>query len=152
LRSFDNIWLSPERRTAMMSKQQLSHSIPPEVERVRRGFERWRRTRKKRSPIPERLWQAAVQVAESYGVNKTARTLGLDYYELKKRLKSGAGVPGVEKGGMGSFVELVGVVPAVGGECVVEVESASGTKLRVHLRGRPEVGWLRGLLYGGEEG
>ena len=136
----------------MPTQRQPSRLMLTQVERVRRRFERWRRTRKKRSPIPERLWQAAVQVAGSYGVNKTARALGLDYYELKKRVKSGAGAPAVEKGGMGSFVELVGVVPAVAGECVVEVESVSGTKLRVHLRGRPEVGWLRSLLFGGEEG
>jgi hypothetical protein len=152
LRSFDNIWLNPERRPAMMSKQQSSHLIPTEVERVRQRFERWRRTRKKRSPIPERLWQAAVQIAGNYGVNKTARALGLDYYGLKKRVDSGSGDRAVEKGAIGSFVEWVAAAPAVDGECVVEVESAGGTKMRVHLRGRPDVGWLRSLLFGGEVG
>lgn len=135
----------------MMLKQQLS-PIPTEVERVRQRFERWRRTRKKRSPIPERLWQAAVQVARSYGVNKTARAFGLDYYGLKKRVDSGSGVTVEEKGAIGSFVEWVAAGSAVDGECVVEVESAGGTKLRVHLRGRPEATWVRSLLFGGEVG
>ncbi len=135
----------------MSTKQQPSHLILTQVERVRQRFERWRRTRKKRSPIPERLWQAAVQVAGSHGVNKTARALGLDYYELKRRLDSGPGAMALEKGSVGSFVELVAAGPAVDGECVVEVESAGGTKMRVHLRGRPDVAWLRGLLCGGEE-
>ena len=137
----------------MSTKQQPSRLIVTQVERVRRRFEHWRRTRKKRSPIPERLWQAAVQVAGSYGVNRTARALGLDYYELKKRLKGKAGAVAVGKEAVGSFVELVGVARAVvDGECVVEVESAEGTKMRVHLRGRPEVTWLRSLLFGGAGG
>ena len=133
----------------MMSKPQPSHPIPTEVERVRRRFERWRRTRKQRSRIPEGLWHAAVQVAGSYGVNKTARALGLDYYELRKRLDAGVSARGVEKEPIGSFVELVAAAPTVDGECVVEVESAGGTKMRVHLRGTPDVAWLRGLLLGG---
>ena len=135
----------------MSTKQQPTHLIHTEVERVRQRFERWRRTRKKRSPIPEKLWQAAVQVARSYGVNKTARAFRLDYYELKRRLGAGPRATAVERESMASFVELVAAAPAVNGECVVEVESGGGTKLRVHLRGRPEVGWLRGLLFGGEE-
>lgn len=136
----------------MMTTEQRSHQVSSEVERVRRRFEHWRRTRKKRSRIPEGLWQAAVEVAKSYGVNKTAQALGVDYYELKRRLGSGPGAGAVEEGELGRFVELVAVGPAVDGECVVEVESGGGTKLRVHLRGRPEVGWLRSLLFGGEEG
>ncbi len=134
----------------MMSKQQLS-PIRTEVERVRQRFERWRRTRKKRSPTPERLWRAAVQVAGSYGVNKTARALGLDYYELKKRLQVAPGAQAAEEGAIGRFVEVVAALPAVNGECVVEVESAGGTKMRVHLKGRPEATWVRSLLFGGEE-
>ena len=97
----------------MPTKQQPSRLILTQVERVRRRFERWRRTRKKRSPIPERLWQAAVQVAGSYGVNKTARALGLDYYELRKRLDAGISATPVEKELMGSFVELVAATPGV---------------------------------------
>ncbi len=73
----------------MRSTKQPSHLIITQVERVRRRFERWRRTRKQRSRIPEGLWHAAVQVAGSYGVNKTARALGLDYYELRNRKSPG---------------------------------------------------------------
>jgi hypothetical protein len=71
----------------MRSTKQPSPQILTQVERVRQRFERWRRRRKKRSRIPEQLWRAAVAVAASYGVNPTARALGLDYYELKKRLE-----------------------------------------------------------------
>ncbi len=88
---------------------------------------------------------------ERYGVNKTARALGLDYYELKRRLDSGPGAPAAKEGAIGRFVEVVAAAPALNGECVVEVESAGGTKMRVHLKGRPEATWVRSLLFGGEE-
>lgn len=135
----------------MRSTQQPSPIILTQVERVRQRFERWRRTRKKRSRIPEPLWNAAVAVAESYGVNPTARSLGLDYYELKKRLNSGPGVTTTPKEPIGSFVEVV-PSPALHPECVVELESAGGTKMRIHLKGvaSPDEAWLRSLFWGGE--
>jgi hypothetical protein len=135
----------------MRSTKQPSPQMLTQVERVRQRFERWRRTRKKRSRIPEQLWHAAVGVAASYGVNPTARTLGLDYYELKKRLESGGDASAVEQVAVGRFVELVSPVTTVGAECLVELERAGGTKMRIHLQGAPDVGLLRELFWGGEE-
>ena len=63
-----------------------TRDLPAELERTRRRFERWRRTRKGRSRIPEPLWTSAVKAAGEYGVNKTAQALRLDYYALKKRV------------------------------------------------------------------
>ena len=135
----------------MSTKQQPSNLVPPELEGVRRRFERWRRTRSKKTRVPERLWQAGVAVAGSCGASRTAQILGLDYYELRKRLGDDTGARAVEGAGIGSFVELVRGVPAVDEACVVEVESREGMKLRVHLKGRPEAGWLRSLLFGREQ-
>ena len=136
----------------MKSRKQPSPIVLTEVERVRQRFEHWRRTREKRSRIPERLWNAAVAVAGSYGVNSTARALGLDYYELKKRLDSGPGATVVEKQGMETFVEVVPAAAAFQPECVVELESARGTKMRIHLKGvgAPDGALLRSLFWGGE--
>ena len=136
----------------MKSRKQPSPIILTQVERVRKRFEHWRRTRKKRSRIPEQLWNAAVAVAESYGVNPTARALGLDYYELKKRLDSGPGAAVVEKQGIKTFVEVVPAPSALHPECVVELESAKGTKMRIHLKGvgAPDGALLRSLFWGGE--
>jgi len=137
----------------MRSTKQPSPHILTEVERVRQRFERWRRTRKKRCRIPEQLWRAAVAVAASYGVNPTARTLGLDYYELKKRLNAGPGGTAVEKQEMtGRFVEVVSATPMFHRECVVELESPRGTKMRLHLKGvgAPDGALLRSLFWGGE--
>ena len=134
----------------MRSTKPPTRKLITQVERVRQRLERWRRTRKKRSRIPEQLWQESAEVARSYGVNQTARALGLDYYGLKQRLDAGFAGSAVEQEPVASFVELVGAAPAVVPECLVEVESASGTKMRIHLKGAPDVAWLRGLFFGGE--
>jgi len=67
---------------------------PVALERIRRRLERWRRTRRGRDRIPEELWGLAVAAVGTYGLNKTARALGLDYYSLKRRVESAADDPG----------------------------------------------------------
>ena len=45
-------------------------SLPPSLEEVRGQFEDWRRTRNnRRDPIPSRLWEAAVELSDSYSIN-----------------------------------------------------------------------------------
>ncbi len=63
-------------------------NLPARLAGTRRRFDRWRRTRKGRSRIPETLWASAVKAAGRYGVNKTAQALRLDYYALKKRVEA----------------------------------------------------------------
>jgi hypothetical protein len=64
-------------------------AVPAKLEPVRQRLERWRRTHKFRSRIPEDIWAKAVMFAQEYGVGKTARMLRLDYYALKKRIGIG---------------------------------------------------------------
>ena len=51
-------------------------------------FERWRRTRHKRTPIPQRLWDAAVKLTELYGISAVANALRLNHTDLKKRAEA----------------------------------------------------------------
>jgi len=82
---------------------------PTPLENVRRRFERWRRTRTARTRIPESLWTATVKMAGKYGVHQTAKTLRIDYYELKKRAQAeGFTSTSVPTGGEETaFVKLV---------------------------------------------
>ena len=64
-----------------------TRDLPAGWRHLRRRFERWRRTRKARSHIPEPLWASAVTMARTYGLNRTAKALRLDYYALKKRVE-----------------------------------------------------------------
>ncbi len=65
-----------------------------QFERVQHRFDLWRKTRKRCSPIPETLWSSAVELAREHGLHRTAQTLRLNYYSLKKRFPLISGAPG----------------------------------------------------------
>ncbi len=108
-----------------------THDLPPRLEGVRRRFERWRQTRKVRSPIPEPLWTSAMKMADMYGLHQTAKILRVNYYSLKKLVKREAtvtaGVP--EKDPASMFVELAPPVGASSCECTLELEAPGGAKM-----------------------
>ncbi|MBC8249565.1 MAG: hypothetical protein H8E90_07790 [Anaerolineales bacterium] len=109
--------------------------LPARLSRARRHFERWRSTRKPPSRIPEDLWSLAVELSQEYGLARTARTLSLGYNTLKKRLEAVSSTgPSVEASGSGFFELLPPVLPGPA-ECVVELEDAGGSKMRIHLKG-----------------
>jgi len=115
-----------------------TRDLPARLEGLRRRFERWRRTRKVRSRIPESLWAAAVKLAGRYGIHRTAKALRVDYYSLKKRVEGtpAASASNVPAGAAGAtFLELPAAAWAGSGECTLELEDAGGAKMRVHLKG-----------------
>ena len=125
-----------------------AHAQLSRLEGVRRRFERWRRTRKVLSRIPVPLWAAAVKVAGSAGISHTAKTLGVNHRALKKRMAETAAtadgpgraaadqrrpsVDGVRL--VPAFLELA--APTRSGSCqyTLELEDASGAKMRVHVQ------------------
>ena len=77
-----------------------------------------------------------MRVASAYGVYRTARTLRIDYYGLKRRVEEASVTGSVRTDGkMATFVELAGPLPAGSGECLVELEDDNGSKMRMHLKG-----------------
>jgi hypothetical protein len=110
-------------------------SLPARLERLRRRFERWRGTHKARSRISEPLWASAVKMAGTYGLNRTARTLRLDYYVLKKRMQQmGIAIADLSENGATTFLELTPSLSASPCECTLDLENASGAKMRVQLK------------------
>jgi len=109
--------------------------VPARLEGLRRRFERWRRTRKVRSRIPEPLWASAAKLAGTYGIHRTAKVLRVDYYALKKRVEGAAAGTASRLPAGTTFVELPAPVWPGCGECTLELEDAGGAKLRVHLKG-----------------
>ena len=121
--------------------------LPARLENLRQRFERWRRTRKVRSRIPEPLWAAAVKSAAKYGIHRTAKALRVDYYGLKKRAEQKAAIAGTQQklaatasktvaaAAEATFLELPATAWAGSGECTLDLEDACGSKLRVHLKG-----------------
>jgi hypothetical protein len=111
--------------------------LPAELSRAAARWAQWRRSRALGARIPESLWQLAVELAARYGVSKTAATLRVDYYALKKRFDAAA--PGHEGGrdvaSTPAFVELTPSSLAAASECVIEFERSSGAKMRLEFKG-----------------
>jgi hypothetical protein len=135
-------------------RTKVAGEVPVALKRARGRLERWRQTRRGRDRIPEELWGLAVEAVSTYGVNRTARALGLDYYSLKKRVESAVDDPGGPAKRRGPqappvarsvevaprFVELASGVAALAPSrssgapaCVLEFERGGGAKLRVQL-------------------
>lgn len=118
----------------MKEGKQLAHRVVMEV--VRDELDRWRANRKsRRTRIPERFWQAAVELTKEHGVYRVARGLRLDYTALKTRAKSAGGDDSGNGSGEPLFVELEMSAAGVNGECMVEMESHRGTKMKIALKG-----------------
>ena len=65
-----------------------SEVIPIGMRKVYRRLERWRRTRRGRTPIPKPLWVAAATVAREHGVFRTSKVLHLEFNKLKEFVQS----------------------------------------------------------------
>ena len=118
-------------------------SIPEAIAQLQRQLEQFRSSQPGRIKLPEALWQAAVELARQHGVYAVAHPLRLDYTRLKQRLSGTASRP--RKGNNPAFIELIGHPPAALPECVIEFESASGSKMRVQFKGAVPPDWV-GLL------
>jgi hypothetical protein len=114
-----------------MKSAELSQSSISQLERLRRRLEAWRKSHRPRSRLPGQLWNKAARLAGHYGLNKTARALHLDYYDLKKRVDAHGGPSRPAP----AFVEVVPAASSPFPECLIELEARSGTKMRIHLKG-----------------
>jgi hypothetical protein len=126
-------------------KTATAQDLPARLEAIRRRLERWRQIRTGRSRIPAGLWASAVKAAGRYGLNPTARALGLDYKSLQRHVAVAAGRSDGQIGNARpgretptTFVELASPVGCGSlAECVLELENAGGAKMRIHLKGVP---------------
>ena len=107
-------------------------SVTKQVEKARKQFVSWRRSRKVVSRIPDNLWDLAVGAAREVGVNRAARALGLEYYALKKRVVSSANGSMLKTSGDDNFVEFDSTgAPPFFTEWAVEIENDNGDRMRV---------------------
>ena len=115
----------------MIDRKKVASSTK-QVEKARKRFDSWRRSRKVVSRIPENLWDLAVEAAREVGVNRAARALGLEYYALKKRVVSSANSSVLKPIGDANFVELDSTgAPPFFTEWAVEMENENGDRMRV---------------------
>jgi hypothetical protein len=133
-------------------KKPSKSNIPKKLAGGRKCFEKWRRTHKPRSRLPEHLWALAAHLAREYGLSKTARTLRLDYHGLKKRSALVVSDEASKPIAASSFLELLPAGPHMPVECTIECEDGQGARIRIHLTGRelPDLAALSSSLFNGD--
>jgi hypothetical protein len=112
------------------AKSNDSKQLPLPLQRAAERFQRWRSVRRGRAPIPKPLWTLATRLAGRFGVSRTAATLKLDYYSLKRRLSENTLASDPT-----AFLELPGSSLAAAGECIIDCENSVGARMRIHVKG-----------------
>ena len=113
------------------------------VRRVRAQIDKWRKTRKKRSPMPAALWDVAVELAQSDGVYPIARALRVNYQSLQCRVAMASSTPRPGAEAPRGFVELsspapIAPPPSPAGP-VLELSDGNGATLTIRLPSASEL-------------
>lgn len=106
--------------------------VPPktQLEKVQEHFSTWRETKPyNSSPIPEKLWQEAIELTGSYSIHEICKALHLDFNHLKRRVQESNALAPADQGA--GFVELSLAMPSQSCECLIEVERSDGTRLSI---------------------
>ena len=115
--------------------QQSAPAKRPSIEEVEQQFRQWRETRSQRSPIPQYLWTAAVQLAQEYSICRIAKALRLDYNTLKRHVLADRTENSPQAESSPSFIEFeLSSSPPIT-ECRVEIEDRDGAKLNMQVKG-----------------
>lgn len=100
------------------------------VEQIRDEIARYRRGRSSRAHLPAALWSEAAAIARDLGTSVAARTLGVSYASLRRRVR------GAEKS---AFVELEMVTaPNERHAGTIELEDGRGARMTIRL----DNGWI----------
>jgi len=117
-----------------------------DIDQVKKQFDGWRQSHRRGQRIPATLWMAAVELANTHGVERIARELGVDCDRLAKRLPGGIKASEETHRAESGFIELLAPKVVGMGECVVELSNAHGAKMRVQFSGGDMAG-LAGLMH-----
>ena len=113
--------------------RQFRHPAQVTLEGVRRQFEKWRKTKKPNSRIPEELWEAAVLLCEQYTPSKVSQVLSLNCNDLKKQIAARQASEPALVVGPASFIELSLPALSNGPEYIVEMENRHGDRMKIYL-------------------
>ena len=108
------------------------------LEQVKQQFSCWREQHKSGGHFPNKLWAAALDMAELYGIERTVQELGVNTGRLIKkreqiRQSSTLRVNAEEP----QFIEMRMSPPCMAPacECIIEVDNAKGAKMRIQFKG-----------------
>jgi hypothetical protein len=117
--------------------------IPEPIIELQRQLDQFRSAHPRRTRLLKTLWESAVELARQYGLYAVAHPLRLDYTQLEKRLEEVVTAP--RKAASPAFVELIAAHPATVAECMIELESSIGGKMRIQWKGSAAPDWISRL-------
>ena len=120
--------------------QQNTLAQQPTLEEVNAQLENWRKTKKSiREPIPQKLWQEAIELTRQYSISSVSKALRLSYTDLKDRVY-GPSVPKPKnKERDPDFIEIKCEQPFPGAETTIEIEDKNGSKMKICFKGKPDL-------------
>jgi len=92
-----------------------SAPIGEEFLELRHRLAEWRKDHSPRTRLPNDIWTVAIELARRHGVYRTARSLPIDYANLRKRLTVAVPPIGVARP---EFVEVLMPPPAQPAACI----------------------------------
>lgn len=115
--------------------QEIASTHQLTLEEVREHFEEWRRTRKRRGPIPAQLWKAAESLTKKYTLHEITKTLRLNYQKFNERVQRKEGEKDDPHLTRAQFLEFTLSKPQSAVECVIEIEDLKGRRMKMSLKG-----------------
>ena len=110
-------------------------SKKPTLEEIREKFETWRKTREKRTTIPDALWEAAISLCTRYSLCQISKALRLNYSDLKLRVQASQSFLQSSPVIGPAFIDLGLKSPILPAECIVEMEDQNGAKMSMYFKG-----------------
>ena len=127
----------------MKNRSKPQAPLPAKLAQGRKCFEQWRSKQTHRTRLPDPLWSLATELAQEFGLSRTACTLRLSYNCLKKRLETPVLDPASQTKYPTQFVELQPAQAHPVTECAIECENVQGSKMRIQLKGQDLEGLTR---------
>jgi hypothetical protein len=124
-----------------MNLKSLTAEQSAALEKAWQLFARWRKSKTRRSRIPNDLWQTATDLYQTQGItiNTIARRLRLNHTALKEKICGRTHSPAMDLSAndeSNMFIEVT--PPPECSDCVIEIENQSGLKMRMCFRGRAD--------------
>ena len=144
--------MPPNHGGRRRARRPSSARLSPALESARARFKSWRTSKDRGHRIPDELWDLAISLVGEFTAYRVAKSLGLDFSALKKRLEKRSSSRSPSKkpdATTPAFREHSASSTLAPLQSVVEIESASGTKIRVQLSGADSsalANFLRDLL------
>lgn len=140
----------------------MAKNTKKSVETLVARLTQWRSAPGSERKIPDELWQEAGDLAATYGVGVVARATGLNYSQVKARMR---GVPDPDGDRsvafkkrmttpskmLSPFVHVPMNIPTICGKpMVVEMRNARGDFMRIEQASGSELQMVIGAFYGGQ--